>query len=305
MKQFKQTNDGKYICEECGKICGNAAYFGRHILMHGTKEQYFEKWLKEETDEKCLLCGSKTTILKLKYNIFCSKKCSMLYRIKHGYIGFTEEVNRKSEETCLKKYGVKHIGYSKDVHKKTQNTCLKLYGNISGLGNKNIREKRKLTNIQKYGFPEIFMTKNFKEKSKQTCLKKYGVEYACQNKIICENIQRKQHLSAFKLNQFRDTNIFYQASYELDFLDKHYDRFPDIQRGPSIKYVFEGKNKVYHPDFFISSLNLIIEIKNGHLAEKDKEQIKAKQKATISNGYKYILIIDKNYNKFDEFIQSL
>jgi len=70
-----------------------------------------------------------------------------------------------------------------------------------------------------------------------------------------------------------------------------------------IKYTFNGKNKVYHPDFYIPSLNLIVEIKNSYLAEKDKEQIELKKQASINSGFKYIMIINKNYTQFiNEYI---
>lgn len=96
--------------------------------------------------------------------------------------------------------------------------------------------------------------------------------------------------------------LYYQGSYELDFLEKFYNKFPDIKRGPSIKYVFNGKNKVYHSDFYIPSLNLIIECKNSYGLKKFKEQIHAKERAAIKQNFNYLIIVNKNYT---EFIQRL
>ena len=110
-----------------------------------------------------------------------------------------------------------------------------------------------------------------------------------------KNLFEKNQKSCFKIKQFRNSNIWYQGTYELDFLEKYYNLFRDIQRGPSIKYVYNGGNKVYHPDFYIPSLNLIIEIKGSYFLKRDKKMILEKEKAVLNSGYKYIIIIDKNY----------
>jgi len=303
MKEFRKNSEGHFICEECGKIIKNEAWFGRHIIIHGSKEQYFEKWLRQFNDKICLHCGKETKILKLHYNDFCSKKCAMLYRIDRGYVGITTNMKEKSKETCLKKYGVQYTFQVPEIRKNIHNTCLQLYGNISSLGNTKIREKRKKTIIEKYGVEEYFSTNDFKEKSKQTWLKNYGVENPSQDKEIYEKQQKRRLYEGTKINYFKNSNLWYQASYEKDFLEKNYDKFPDIQRGPSIKYIFDNKNKIYHSDFFIPSLNLVIEIKSLHYYNLSLDIIKSKEKATISNGYNYIIIIDKDYTQFEKIIK--
>jgi len=126
-------------------------------------------------------------------------------------------------------------------------------------------QQRTKTNLEKYGVSNVYQRKNVKEKIKQTFIKhygvdnnmkstkgklvysksiqnKYGVNWPLQNKSILEKGQK----SAKTLKQFNDT-LWYQGTYELDFLQKYYEKYPDIQRGPSIKY----GNKIYHPDFYI------------------------------------------------------
>jgi hypothetical protein len=124
--------------------------------------------------------------------------------------------------------------------------------------------------------------------------------------VICKTLNfflRFQKLT-IKLKQFNNTELLYQGSYELDFLNKYYDRFKtEIVRGPSIKYSFNNLDKVYHPDFYIPSLNLIVECKNSWLAQRDEEQIKCKKQATEYHGYNYIMIIDKNYTAFDYLLK--
>jgi very-short-patch-repair endonuclease len=70
----------------------------------------------------------------------------------------------------------------------------------------------------------------------------------------------------------------------------NYDKL-DIRRAPSINYKFNDKIKVYHPDFYIPSLNLIVEIKSSYFYKKYEEKIKSKEKGVISNGFNYIIIL--------------
>lgn len=144
----------------------------------------------------------------------------------------------------------------------------------------------------KYGVDNIFQCEETKDKMKETYNKRYGVDY--NHQYI--NIMKKSLQTGFKIKQFRNTDIWFQGSYELDFLEKFYDKYSDIQQGPSINYLFKNKKCVYHPDFFIPSLNLIVEIKSTYYNNMHKEIVDTKKKATISNGFNYCMILDKKYN---------
>jgi hypothetical protein len=80
-------------------------------------------------------------------------------------------------------------------------------------------------------------------------------------------------------------------------LNKYFDKFK-IENGPTIKYKFNNKEKIYFPDFYLPELNLIIEIKNSYLFKKNYEIINIKELYVKNKGYNYILILDKNYNEF-------
>ena len=183
-----------------------------------------------------------------------------------------------------------------EIHKKQTNKEKYNVENVFQI--EKIKEKSKITWMKNYGYEYAQQSNIVREKCKQTCLERYNVEYCQQNKEIHEKGQRTR----FELKQFRDTDIWCQGSYELDFLEKYYST--EIQRGPSIEYKYEDKNKIYFPDFYIPSLNLIIEIKNSYLAKKDKEIITAKEKATIANGFNYIIIIEKDYKDFLYFMSK-
>mgnify|MGYP003592164124 CR=1 FL=1 len=112
------------------------------------------------------------------------------------------------------------------------------------------------------------------------------------------------------------TKLHYVGSYELDFL-KFYDVILkgdplDLMECPfTFDYIYENEKHVYIPDFYIATLNLIIEIKDGKESNQtnqaiiDSSQVKEKFKdqAVIDSGkFNFIKIRDKNY---DDFINAI
>jgi hypothetical protein len=226
------------------------------LKNHIIKKHYYDKWLKKEKEGCCIICGKQTKFTgryNSGYEICCSKECREKYRFQ------------ERTKTNLEKYGVVNVYQRKDV-----------------------KEKIKQSFIEHYGVDNNMKSQEGKDAYSKSIRNKYGVDWPLQNKDVLEKGQK----SAKTLKQFND-KIWYQGTYELDFLEKYYEEYPDMQRGPSIKY---GENKIYHSDFYIPSLNLIIEIKSSWTLNADTE-IEAKKKATIANGFNYIMILDKDYSE--------
>jgi hypothetical protein len=265
MKEFRKSQEGLFICEECGKLCGDKKYLSKHVSLYHNKKEYYDKWLLEKGEGKCKICNNETKFIGFArnngYESYCCKKC-----IDRGrYI-----------QTCLgneKLYGVKNPYQRDDVKEKIKQTTKERYGD------ENYRNRDKI---------------------KQTWLEKYGVEHNMQNKKTFE----KQQQSGFLAKKYNDTNIIYRGTYEFDFLDKYLSLYPDIMNAKPIKYFFKEKQHYYFPDFFIPSLNLIIEIKASYYYNKFKKYCETKEKSTIANGFNYIIIIDKNYKEFNLFLKS-
>jgi hypothetical protein len=256
---IKNQND-EFVCEECNAHYDRFCELSRHIGLKHNKQDYYNKYLKEEKEDICPICGNKNSYLNRwdrGYKKTCSYKCANILR------------KQLEETTKLKKYGNKKYNNSTQRNK----TMIKKYGNKCPMQNPNIHKKIKENNI-----------------------KKIGVEYPFQS----DKIQQKVINKFSQYRKFKDTTIYYNTSYELDFLENYFHVFPDIQRGKSIKYTYKRKLTYYLPDFYIPSLNLIVEIKNSYLAKRDKNKIIAKKKATISNGFNYIMITNKRYNKFNK-----
>jgi hypothetical protein len=310
MKEFRKNQEGQFICEECGRLFKNLNGLSQHVTYCLSGPEYYHKYLFENHDEKCKICNKDVKFLSLGYGYFevCSNVCKREnvkqklyknYRIENNFQ--REDVINKIKETKFRNHGDEN--YNNTL--KNKETKFRNHGDE----NYNNTAKIKETKINNYGsdYASIIINKGRKvrklkykngwfdgEKLKASTLKKYGVEYNHQN----IDVLQKSLKSGFKLKQFRDINLWYQGSYELDFLEKYYDKYPDLEKGPSLKYKFKGMNKIYHPDFYIPSLNLIIEIKNSYLMQADNKKITLKREAAKSKSFNYIIIVDKNYKEF-------
>ena len=197
------------------------------------------------------------------------------------------------------KYGVKNVLQVESVRKKSEQNYLNKYGVNHPMLLDATKNKIKKTNLNKYGDEVYFKTTSFKIKSKITNLRKYCVEYSTQN----EEIYNRAMKNSLRMCKYKDSNLYYQGTYELDFLNNYFHI--GVERGKSIKYFLNDNEKIYFPDFYYKSLNLIIEIKSEYTYNLHLEKNIEKEKACLEQGFNYIKIIDKNYLEFDELIKSL
>lgn len=212
----------------------------------------------------CDKCGKENTIYLQKYHI--NKNNGGFYSCrKCSYI--------KRISTNRVKYGVDNVSQSKIV-----------------------KDKKIVTTLSNYGVENPSQSKIVKNKKCKTSFKNYGVNHPLQNINIFEKGQK----TAFKRHKYKNVNIWYQSSYELDFLEKYYEKYKDIQRAPTIRYKFEDKQHIYYPDFFIDKLNLIIEIKSDYTYNRYLNKNIEKQKSCLKQGYNFIFIINKNYGEFNK-----
>lgn len=211
-------------------------------------------------------------------------------------------VIKKRILTNLKKYGTEHYTQTEEFIKKSKETSLKKYGVLSPNQFDGIKNKKVLSMIEKYGYINNSLTEESKDKLRKTNLERYGVEYPMQVLEFAE----KQQKNSKKIIKYNDT-LYYQGSYEKDFLDyiSGIKLINDIKRGPSVKYNFNGENKIYYPDFYLEKYNLIIEIKSSYYYCKFIEKNIAKKQKCINDGYNFIFIINKNYKIFDSIIEIL
>jgi hypothetical protein len=304
--------------------CGDYILVNVNDLLEGTGIK---------VNVKCDICGAENYIYFQKYNLnfkrygyYSCIKCGNIKRKqsvqnKYGVDNISKNflIKEKKKKTCIKNYGVENPSQSLIIHKRKQETMQENYGVNYAFESKYLYDKMKeiklnkynneyYTNIEKakntvlfkYGVSNISQLDFVKKLKANTCYNNYGVEHPSQNKDIFE----KQQKISYKILKYENNNIYYQGSYELDFLKNFYRIYPDIQRGCSIEYIFNNENKIYHPDFYIKDLNLIIEIKSFYTYNKELIKNLSKEQACIDKNYKFIFIIDKCYDDFNEIIKN-
>jgi hypothetical protein len=291
--------------------------------------------LKDVSNQKieviCDICGVEYNIHYCKYikNIkrngfysckFCGHKRKSEIMTNNN-ISLNPNVQIKKKETFLKNYGVDNPSKSESIKKKKEETCLKNYGVTSGLKlrdkvkqgmldrfgvefplqSERIKEKMCNNLLIKYGVDNVSRLLEIKNKKEETCLKNYGVRNPGQS----ESILKKQLLSAYKIVYYND-ELFAQGTYELDFLNwcEGNKIINLISNGPTIKYILNGVDHYYHADFFIESLNLIIEIKSTYTYNFHYEKNIAKSVYSKSAGYNFIFVIDKQYDELLNILKN-
>jgi hypothetical protein len=203
----------------------------------------------------------------------------------------------------IEKYGVKNALENTEIKEKMILKQIKKNEGLYFFQTDIFKDKNKITCLEKYSVENYLQSEDKQNKSKSTCLKKYGVEYTSQ----CEEIMNRILKTAKKMIKYKDTFLYYQGSYEKNFLElcEELNILDKIKRGFSIKYKLDDKELIYFPDFYLEKLNMIIEIKSTYWYKVHENKNIAKKQMCEQLGYNYILIIDKKYSTFYKKIISL
>ena len=173
------------------------------------------------------------------------------------------EIKDKWIKTNNEKYGSDY-GLQNDIIKdKISATKLEVHGDI----NYNNRNKYRETCIERYGFDNPMKSEEIRDSMYKLFFEKHGERHP----MHVKEFVNKCINNGLKIQQFKDTDIYYQSTYENDFLGKYYDII-NIERGEAVKYNYRGSEHVYYPDFLIPELNLIVEIKSSYWYEEQKDK---------------------------------
>lgn len=160
----------------------------------------------------------------------------------------------------------------------------------------------------------------YREEFKKRMKAKYGTEH-----LLDDPEQQKKMLANRKISgvyTWSDgkSKSKYTGSYErefLEFLDLVMRMTPTDVFSPApqiFHYTYENKDHFYIPDFYIATLNLLIEIKDGgsnpnkhhKIQEVDKVKEKLKdQTMKKQTQYNYIKVVDKDYSIFLNYLMDL
>jgi hypothetical protein len=281
-----------YLCSKCSHIknentCLKKYGVSNHMKFPEIKEKIKNTCLKKYGVEHY----SKTEEFKNKTHNTNFKKYG-----KHYFQ--TDKFKNKNKKILLEKYGVEYPMQSEIIKNKSKNTCLKKYGvsNVSKI--EEIKNKKIITSLKNYDVKYPMQSKIIKDKMKLFCNEKYGCDHEMQNLEYFNNWL----LKTYKIKYFKNTELFYQGSYELDFLENFENKFY-IKNGLSFNYFFDNNKKVYFSDFYLPDFNLIIEIKSSYTFQQNKSINLLKEKTVLNSGYNFIFIIDKNYLNFLKIIE--
>lgn len=229
---------------------------------------------------KCDICGindSRWQSYKHDYG-YCSRSCSSIQSMKKisknlGSNPFQLElIKEKSKATLLNKYGVDNISKLDSIKKRKEETMMKNYGRKNNMGNNG----------------EII---------EQNMLNLYGVKNCAHLPEIADKIQFNRFKKRHLLITPSGKKIFLQG-YEVGgynlLIDEGFNENDILYRKvdmPKIMYKFGDKLKRYYPDFFIKSVNTVVEVKCKYTYEIEKEKNDIKFLTTKNIGYNHRLII--------------
>lgn len=100
-------------CQICNKECKTIGSLGNHIVKyHENLKNYYDNFLKKETEGKCKVCGKDTKYYRLNvgYRTTCGRVCS------RKLMSMTESRN-KAKQTIFEKFGVENPSQIETVRK--------------------------------------------------------------------------------------------------------------------------------------------------------------------------------------------
>lgn len=156
----------------------------------------------------------------------------------------------------------------------------------------------------------------YKEQFQKRMIGKYGKVHLLNDPEQQKIMLAKRKISGVYIWRDKVHKTNYTGSYEhafLEFLDEIMDFNPEDIIGPSphtYYYEYEGETHFYIPDFFIPSLNLEIEIKEGTnqhpkilAVDKVKEELKDNVMKSNANTFNYLKIVEKDHMKFLRYLE--
>jgi len=152
--------------------------------------------------------------------------------------------------------------------------------------------------------------------AKRRMVAKYGKEHLLDDPDHQQKMMNNRSISGVYVFDTDKIAVKYNSQYEYDFLRHlnlgHGWLGKDIVQCPfAFEYVHDCKKKLYIPDYWIISLNAVIEIKsyqNKHhkILEVDVEMEKLKDAVMEEQTqYNYIKIVDEKYVSFSFFVKLI
>jgi hypothetical protein len=313
------------ICLICNRSFKNKRSLSYHITVTEKIEykDYYDRFLKKEDEGICKVCG-KDTKFNGKYNLYCNRKCIS----KDSEV--IEKRDKKSKETCLKKYGTKYNSQFKEHRKKVKKwwnnpknkdkinernnnikkTSLKRYGVDNPAKNEKIKKlqseiaiknendfgkeilaKRKKTCLKRYGVDNVRKNTNVINKIKETKLKRYGKLCFTKNLPYSKS---SQEFFGLLIDINKDIVIDYQYATkdkEFSLQTKKGNRFYYDFTCHNLKKIIEYNGECFHPTENLDDNDIGWNFRKKDMTVKEARiKEENKKNLAIKNGFEVLTI---------------
>lgn len=285
------------LCEE--KPIFRRGKFTEFAKGHENYEYRKQKYIEKYGQPICSTCGKPIEKWgRGMPNKYCSKKC------------FPGAWNQETiKKTIKERYGVDNVfqipKIIETIHSKLNYSEMskKAAQTRKARGDLFINDSYRETCRRNNGVDHPFKIESFRKETSERMILHNPMKNLetvdKKSKTFCERVQSGQ-IKLFKTLQYKDTNLYYQSSFEKDFLElcESLSILHEMTNGHVFEYVDIPGRCI--TDFSINDTE--IEIKSSYILEKQGgyEIIERKQNAVQSIGKNYLLILDKNYEEFLE-----
>jgi hypothetical protein len=304
------TKYNKELLEEClkrdnGTLIGNYEKLNRNscIRFKCSCGEEGEKTLRRaflNGGLYCKLCCIQNKVKKMSNTNIITK--GVEYQFQDPI------VKKKIIDTNIKKYNCIYPLQNKEIYEKVKNTNMIKRGVEYPGKCEEVKLKIKNTNLIKYNVENPFQSESIKQKIYQTTINKYGVKYAMQNPDISfKSLNNSLKIKEYTLPSGNKIKVQGYEPMALDILINEWkieenDIITERTKVPEIWWKDkEDKSHRYYPDIFITSKNLIIEVKSTWTYEKHKSNTKYKLLASKELGYSTLLWIFDNKKYLEEY----
>ena len=289
-------------CLICSKEFKNLKALSTHInLTHQlTSKQYYDKFIKTETDGICLTCGQETNYrnLNVGYLKTCSQKCDALYKKDNNKtskywlgkkqpkemvlkrINHTDQKlkEKNRENTFLKNYGVSNYSQTSEGRKRTSETFKGKIVHRTDEHQKKITES-KISNGT---------TKHTEETKRKISISNSGENNAFRRYL---NNGGKIPKNSGGVSGYYG-ELYFRSSLELSAIHYYKEKNLTILSAENnnykVVYFIDGKEKSYYPDFYIVELDLVVEIKPHSLLGYNNNKLKAEIAETVFRNFEVL-----------------
>jgi very-short-patch-repair endonuclease len=245
---------------------------------------------------QCDYCGEKyemamkeytNRVLKHEYVNKCACKkcrkrkseetCMVKYGVKTNLI--LEETKEKIKKTNIEKYGDENPSRNESVKAKKEKTTLERYGVVSPTLNEEVRKKQIETNIERYGYETPLQNNEVKEKTRETLFSNYNAPTSRTQKYLCEILKGKINfpIGNYSIDILLDNKIAFEydggghnlqvkfgniTQEEFEKKERNREYFLK-RRGYKIIRLVSTRDRLPNEDILISAINKCVDYVNA------------------------------------------